>query len=227
VTYPVPLPALPLPEAMMRRAAEFRGPPVPARRAATVVLMREKGNTFEVYAHRRVVAMVFGGMYAFPGGSVDPADALADHPGWSQRLGLPRADASAVVAAAIREVEEETGVRLTDDLLFPWSRWITPDFEPRRFDTWFFVALLPEGQDARDISGEADRTIWITPADALAGYAAGELAMLPPTVVTMHDLAAYPRIVDVVAASAGRDASRPIEPRMEIAADGSARLLLP
>jgi 8-oxo-dGTP pyrophosphatase MutT (NUDIX family) len=132
-----------------------------------------------------------------------------------------------VVAAAVREVEEETGVRLADDLLLPWSRWITPEFEPRRFDTWFFVALLPAGQDARDISGEADRTLWITPADALAGYAAGELAMLPPTLVTLRDLAAYPRIVDVVTASAGRDAARPVQPRVEIAPDGTARLRVP
>ncbi len=221
-------PPLPLPEAMVRRAAEFRGPPAPARPAATVVLLRPADDTFEVYVHRRVVAMVFGGMYAFPGGGVDPADRpeglRAD---WSTRLGLPPAEAAAVVAAAIREVEEETGVRLTEDLLLPWSRWITPEFEPRRFDTWFFVALLPAGQQARDISGEADRTLWITPADALAGWEAGELAMLPPTVSTLRDLAAYPRMVDVVAASAGRDAARPVLPRVEIGSDGVARLHLP
>ncbi len=221
-------PPLPLPEAMVRRAAEFRGPPAPARPAATVVLLRPKDDTFEVYVHRRVVAMVFGGMYAFPGGGVDPADRpdglRAD---WSTRLGVPPAEAAAVVAAAIREVEEETGVRLAEELLLPWSRWITPEFEPRRFDTWFFVALLPAGQQARDISGEADRTLWITPADALAGWAAGELAMLPPTVSTLRDLAAYRRVVDVVAASAGRDAARPVLPRVEVGADGVARLHLP
>jgi 8-oxo-dGTP pyrophosphatase MutT (NUDIX family) len=169
--------------------------------------------------------MVFGGMYAFPGGGVDPADRVAEHPGWSERLGLPSAEASAVVAAALREVEEETGVRLADDLL-PWSRWVTPEFEPRRFDTWFFVALLPEGQQARDISGEADRTMWITPAAALEQWQAGELAMLPPTVVTMRELAAYPSMVDVVAASAGRDAARPVMPRVEIGPDGTATLHL-
>jgi 8-oxo-dGTP pyrophosphatase MutT (NUDIX family) len=218
--------SLPLPAGMVRRAAEFRGPPVQARRAATVVLLRPKDDTFEVYVHRRVVAMVFGGMYAFPGGGVDPADATAEHLGWSERLGLPSAEASAVVAAAIREVEEETGVRLADELLLPWSRWVTPEFEPRRFDTWFFVALLPEGQQARDISGEADRTLWIRPSDALAQWAAGELAMLPPTVVTLRDLAAYPSMIDVVAASAGRDAARPVMPRVEVGPDGTATLHL-
>jgi 8-oxo-dGTP pyrophosphatase MutT (NUDIX family) len=219
---------LPLPPAMVRRAAEFRGPPAPARPAATVVLLRPTGEAYEVYAHRRVVAMVFGGMYAFPGGSVEESDgAGTSDADWAARLGVPPGAASAVVAAAVREVEEEAGVRLDERLLFPWSRWITPEFEPRRFDTWFFVALLPEGQDARDISGEADRTVWITPADALAGYAAGELAMLPPTVVTLRELSAYPRIVDVVAAAAGRDAARPVVPHIELMPDGGARLRLP
>ncbi|TDC69954.1 NUDIX domain-containing protein, partial [Micromonospora sp. KC606] len=79
---------------------------------------------------------------------------------------------------------------LRSDLLLPWSRWITPEFEPRRFDTYFFLALLPEGQRTRDVSGEADHTMWIRPADALARAEAGELAMLPPTLVTLAQVAA-------------------------------------
>ena len=55
------------------------------------------------------------------------------------------------------------GLRLRDDLLLPWARWITPEFEPKRFDTWFFVALLPQAQTARDVSGEASATTWIQP----------------------------------------------------------------
>jgi 8-oxo-dGTP pyrophosphatase MutT (NUDIX family) len=110
------------------------------------------------------------------------------------------------------------GLRLRDDLLLPWSRWITPEFEPRRFDTWFFLALLPAAQDARDVSGEADRTAWIDPAGA------DDLAMLPPTRSTLQDLAACRTVADVVAAAAHRDAAAPVVPRVELTGDGGAVL---
>jgi 8-oxo-dGTP pyrophosphatase MutT (NUDIX family) len=219
---------LPLPAAMIERARTFTGPAAVARPAATVVLLRPSGTLFQVYALRRLAAMVFGGVYAFPGGSVDPADAVdrvGVGGGWADRLGVPERAAAAVVAAAVREVAEETGVRLDASLLKPWARWITPEFEPRRFDTWFFVAALPDGQEPQDISGEADRTVWITPADALAGYADGSMILLPPTVAMLRDLAAYPSIGAVL--DAQRDAASPVAPRIEVAPDGSGRLHLP
>ncbi len=66
-----------------------------------------------------------------------------------------------------------------------------PEFEPRRYDTWFFVAALPSGQRTRNASSEADRTVWIRPEDAAAGYDKGELLMMPPTIATLRTLAAY------------------------------------
>jgi 8-oxo-dGTP pyrophosphatase MutT (NUDIX family) len=110
----------------------------------------------------------------------------------------------------------ERGLRLRDDLLLPWARWITPEFEPRRFDTWFFVALLPGAQTARDVSGEADRTTWIRPA------AADGLAMLPPTRSILDDLGAFSSMTDVIAAE--RDAARPVMPRVELTPNGGAIL---
>jgi 8-oxo-dGTP pyrophosphatase MutT (NUDIX family) len=245
---------LPLPGAMMERARAFRGEPVPARRAATVVLMRPADDGFEVYLLRRVATMVFGGVYAFPGGGVDPTDDPPDlRTDWPDRLGQRPTAARALVGAAVRELFEETGVllaspadgdleadrkrlhrreqrltdlldrhglRIRDDLLRPWSRWITPAFEPRRFDTYFFVAALPDGQQARDVSGEADATLWVNPRNALNG----DLTMLPPTVVTLRELAAYPDIGAVLAAAERRDAARPVTPRVEVGADGVARL---
>jgi len=207
--------------------------------------------------------MVFGGVYAFPGGGVDPSDRPATiKQDWGDRLGVPDEQARAVVGAAVRELFEEAGVllagteeatvgdisardweadrvavadreltltelldrrglRLRDDLLFPWSRWITPEFEPRRFDTWFFVALLPEAQTARDVSGEADRTAWISP------QAANGLAMLPPTRSTLDDLSAYRTVVEVVAAATKRDAAAPVMPLVELTGDGGAVLRVP
>ena len=93
-------------------------------------------------------------------------------------------------AAGLRALLADRQLTLRSDLLLPWSRWITPEFEPRRFDTYFFVALLPAGQRTRDVSGEADHTLWIRPADALARAQAGELTMLPPTLVTLAEVAA-------------------------------------
>lgn len=205
----------PLPPGMAERIAAFSGDPVPARRAATVVLLR---SPRQAYAQRRHAGMrAFGGVWAFPGGAVEPGDAL-DDPGWGKRLGLPGDEAGAVVAAALREVHEETGVRLTGDALVPWSRWITPEFEARRFDTWFFVAALPAGADPQDVSGEADRVAWLDPADP------GDLPMLPPTRVTLRELAAYPDIAAVLAAD--RDAARPVIPQIVTGPDGVARIKL-
>jgi 8-oxo-dGTP pyrophosphatase MutT (NUDIX family) len=280
---------MPLPAAMLKRARDFHGTPAPARPAATVVLLRPAEPAFDVYILRRASTMVFGGVYAFPGGGVDANDRPQTlKTSWSQRLGVPDEQAKAVVGAAARELFEEAGVllagphptappkadgdamgwestgtdaagpesagtvgdvsgddweadraavqrreltmtellrkrrlRLRDDLLLPWARWITPEFEPKRFDTWFFVALLPHAQAARDVSGEADRTTWITPA------AANGLTLLPPTRVMLNELSTYGSIQEVVAASAHREAAAPVMPRVEIAEDGSALLHIP
>ncbi|WP_340560127.1 NUDIX hydrolase [Streptomyces sp. GSL17-111] len=94
---------------------------------------------------------------------------------------------------------------LRSDLLGAWARWITPEFEERRYDTWFFVAALPPGQRTRNASTEADRTVWTAPADAAAGYDRGELLMMPPTIATLRDLAALDSAGEALTASAGRD----------------------
>ncbi|MCK1795114.1 NUDIX hydrolase [Streptomyces sp. XM4193] len=96
---------------------------------------------------------------------------------------------------------------LRSDLLGAWARWITPEFEERRYDTWFFTAALPAGQRTRNASTEADRTLWTSPADAVAGYDRGELLMMPPTVSTLRELAAarLATAADATAAAAGRD----------------------
>ncbi|MFI5932589.1 NUDIX hydrolase [Actinoplanes sp. NPDC051494] len=113
------------------------------------------------------------------------------------------------------------GLRMRDDLLLPWSRWVTPEFEPKRFDTWFFVALLPAAQRARDVSGEASSTTWISPA------AANGLTMLPPTRTTLRQLRSYRSIDDLMLASRKRNAAVPIMPRVELTADGGAVVTLP
>ena len=97
---------------------------------------------------------------------------------------------------------------LRADLLAPWSRWITPEFEPRRYDTYFFLARLPDGQLTRNVGGEADVVTWLRPADRRG------LPMLPPTRVTLTQVDTYGSIDELMAAAAARDAASPIVPRL-------------
>ncbi|WP_405471321.1 NUDIX hydrolase [Streptomyces canus] len=117
------------------------------------------------------------------------------------------ADRAALVARDLSFAEflERRGLVLRSDLLGAWTRWITPEFEPRRYDTWFFVAALPEGQRTRNASTEADRTVWIRPQDAADGYDKGELLMMPPTIATLRQLTAYGAAADALAAAPDRD----------------------
>ena len=117
------------------------------------------------------------------------------------------ADRAALVARDLSFAEflERRGLVLRSDLLGAWTRWITPEFEPRRYDTWFFVAALPEGQRTRNASTEADRTVWIRPQDAADGYDKGELLMMPPTIATLRQISAYGTAADALASASDRD----------------------
>ncbi|MFF7793054.1 NUDIX hydrolase [Streptomyces sp. NPDC007991] len=117
------------------------------------------------------------------------------------------ADRGALVARDLSFAEflDRRGLVLRSDLLGAWTRWITPEFEARRYDTWFFVAALPEGQRTRNASTEADHAVWITPGEAAAGYDRGELLMMPPTIATLRQLAAYESAAQALAAAPARD----------------------
>ncbi|MEO3823109.1 NUDIX hydrolase [Actinomadura sp. B10D3] len=115
------------------------------------------------------------------------------------------------------------GLVLRADLLRPWAHWITPKIEPKRYDTRFFVAAMPRGQRARDVSTEADRVAWVRPAEAAERAEKGEWPMLPPTVATLAELAAFDTVADVLAA---RREIVVHEPVAEIV-DGEAYLVLP
>jgi 8-oxo-dGTP pyrophosphatase MutT (NUDIX family) len=117
------------------------------------------------------------------------------------------ADRQALVDRNVSFAEflDRRGLVLRSDLLGAWARWITPEFEPRRYDTWFFVAALPEGQRTRNASTEAESTVWIRPADATAGYDKGELLMMPPTIATLRTLRQYATAAQALEAAAGQD----------------------
>jgi 8-oxo-dGTP pyrophosphatase MutT (NUDIX family) len=156
-----------------------------------------------------------GVLLAGPSADEVVADTTADD--WERdRLALlDRSLSMAGMLAARRLV-------LRSDLLGAWAHWITPEFEPRRFDTRFFVAAMPVSQRARDVSSEADHAAWLPVRVAVAEHEAGRMAMLPPTVAALRDLAVHE---DVAAVLAAPRQVRPMLPRL-VDEDGALRLVV-
>ncbi len=100
---------------------------------------------------------------------------------------------------------------LRADLLAPMAHWITPKNERRRYDTRFFLAVLPDGQEADGATTEAEETEWQTARHALADWEAGRRFLLPPTWTQLRDIARFGTVADLVAAPR---AISPIEPRI-------------
>ncbi|MGL5817020.1 MAG: NUDIX hydrolase [Phycicoccus sp.] len=181
----------------------------------------------QVFVQRRVRSMAFApAMYVFPGGAVDDADAglPLGTPGLAAlaaAMGVSVADAAPRAAAAVREVAEECGVVVSVADLRARGHWVTPEFEPRRFDTWILAARMPPGQVAHTASGESDASEWVRPGDLLARHAAGEAPMLPPTVVSLGWLEAFGT---VEAFLADRPRVIPVLPQLVIADDSTPTL---
>ena len=100
---------------------------------------------------------------------------------------------------SLSDVLREHGLCLRTDLLRAHAHWVTPVCEPRRFDTRFFVALMPAGRAIDGATSEADHAGWFDPASVLADYAAGSAVVLPPTLVCLEDLAASPSAAEFFA----------------------------
>lgn len=153
--------------------------PLDAQPAATVVLMRPSEGGLEVLLLRRKSQLAFfGGAWVFPGGRVDAGDGPAEAVELRAR------------AAAVRELAEEAGLRLDPAGLVHFAQWVTPPGRARRFDTWFFAALAPEGSVVID-DGEVDDHRWMTVAEALAEREQGRIELPPPTFVTLLQLAGH------------------------------------
>lgn len=127
------------------------------------------------------------------------------------------ADRGALLAgtASLADVLRRRGVAPRADVLIPWARWITPEVSERRYDTWFFAAAMPEGQVAdaglsttEEGHTEADSAAWQRPAAALEAARRGEMTLLPPTAVTLAELAACASVEEALGQR------RTIAPRM-------------
>ena len=243
----VPLPAPDLVERARRFRVEGCVPTAP-KPAATVVVLRDGPAGLETFMLRRVATMAFAaGMHVFPGGVVDASDnrclgitdplVVAAIRETFEETGLllarGGADPAALEADRLALLAHESSLHavLTRHGLAPrvdglqrWSRWVTPAFEPRRYDASFFVAALRDGDRARALAGESDTGGWVRPADALAAGDRGDWLLMLPTAVTLRDLLPFRRAADVVAAAARRDA-RPIQARIDLDADPPAFVL--
>ncbi|HUR75156.1 MAG TPA: NUDIX hydrolase [Sporichthya sp.] len=117
------------------------------------------------------------------------------------------------------------GLVLRADLVVPWAHWITPAFEPRRFDTRFLVAALPAGQVTREFGEEADQVEWVRPDAAIERFQTGEMAIMPPTLISLAEVAEFASVAEVMGAGPAREIL-PIEPHV-VARGGDLFLVLP
>ncbi len=141
-------------------------------------------------------------------------------PDW---LGVARADL-VERRRTLGQLLAGAGLALRADLLRAWARWITPEDQPRRYDTAFFVALLPVGQQADAHTTEAVEATWWYPGEALEQRERGEIRLMAPTLRTLREIDEQPDSAAVLAA-ADRRQIRPITPRL-VHRDGRRRVVL-
>lgn len=104
--------------------------------------------------------------------------------------------------SSLRSWLRQARLQLDLDKLHPFGRWITPTSEPRRFDTRFFVAVLPPGQSGRHDARETVASFWLEPEAVLARFSRGEIQLAPPTHRLLELLVPHASPDEVLAASA-------------------------
>jgi 8-oxo-dGTP pyrophosphatase MutT (NUDIX family) len=192
--------------------------PAEPRPAATVILLRRSGKHRErglevLLVRRNPSARFMPGVWVFPGGAVDDADAGGD-------------DESRHRVCAIRELAEEAGIELDAGAeLIPFSRWITPEPVPIRFDTRFYLALAPPHSPPRPDGRETVDAAWFEPARALSRHREGSLDLVFPTIKNLEALTRFETSEEAMDATRNADVE-PILPR--VLGEGSdRRVVLP
>ena len=242
-----------LPERFMKSLKHPSHPPVPAKPAATIALLRDSPSRMEVLLLKRDRNASFvPGAYVFPGGRLDSDDwtkkTLASVDGLTTetaatRLGLVGTSPPAIAyyIAALREAFEETGIlvgvgpnaqapptaaasvevevlrnglmegsvsfnealkhlscRIDGSSIEYLAHWITPEREPRRFDTRFFAARVQTDAEPIFDPREMTEARWLSPKEALARNQGGTLPMIFPTIDTLQRLADYTTVGDAL-----------------------------
>jgi 8-oxo-dGTP pyrophosphatase MutT (NUDIX family) len=194
------------------------------------MVLRNGPDGLETLMMRRAATLSFvAGATVFPGGAHHPGDGAPDGSGLTvtairetfEEAGLVLAvDASGEVAGpgaqtALADRRADVhhgraefdallageGLRAAIDAVHPWGRWVTPLGSTRRYDTRFFVAACPPGQEAMHDDHEMVEHRWITPARALDLGAAGELLLILPTRKSLESLRRFPTADDVLDAA--------------------------
>jgi len=215
-----------------------------ARPAATVCLLRDRPSGIEVLMARRSDDSRFmAGVWVFPGGAVDEADAAAHD------VLTDTTDDRPWRVAALRELVEELGIWVTADgpltLRVPgdvhtvaaerglvldgrglgyFANWITPEPLPIRFDTRFYAL---EADVEPEVDGdELVEAVWITPGAALSRSDEASWPVAFPTAKTLAHLASFPTAAEFMVHIATLDRVQPIQPRL-LLEDGGLGVLLP
>ena len=164
------------------------------RPAATVILVREASTGVEVLVLTRAQDSSFlPGFVVFPGGAVDASDAAL-----AERLFGDRAEQAR--ACALRELDEEAGIRLrvpAEDLV-EVARWVAPDFLDTRFDARFFAVRAPDGLSATPDGVEVSEARWASPGELVEEADRGAIQLMWPTLVTMRALAECRTVEEVM-----------------------------
>jgi 8-oxo-dGTP pyrophosphatase MutT (NUDIX family) len=168
------------------------------RPAASVIVLRDSAGGPEVLLVQRNPEQRFmGGAWVFPGGAVHDDE-----------------DGGDPAAAGVRELREEAAIELARGAeLIPFVRWITPEQVKTRFDTWFYLAAAPEGQEGECDGSECVGLRWITPGGALAEHAAERLMLVFPTIRTLQRLTAFDSVEDAMT-TARQTETDSIQPRV-------------
>jgi 8-oxo-dGTP pyrophosphatase MutT (NUDIX family) len=182
------------------------------RLAATVILLRGGDSELEVLLARRTPeARFMGGAWVFPGGAVGDQDGDGD---------------AGLRAAATRELREEAGIAISDPGgLVPFSRWITPAVVKIRYDTWFFLATVPDGAEPVVDGEEMVDARWYAPAAALQAARDGQILLVFPTIKNLEQLASFGSANQLLA-QARVSTIQPVEPRV-VGQGETARIVLP
>ena len=226
--------------------------PSDPRPAATIIIVRESETSLEVLMLKRSGrAGFFPNAWVFPGGRVDAADQSTTTTG--STLGIHESD-NAFAVAAIRETYEEAGIWLGEGFPSPelrtalnqrttnlndtqlvadlsrlalWSWWITPEAEPKRYDTRFFITLLTD-QEVQNVQCDEVETVehrWISPKQAVSEAESGIFFLAPPTYLTLCELAQCEHAHTLIEKAAVR-VVHPIIPKLDIQ-DGQWTVVLP
>jgi 8-oxo-dGTP pyrophosphatase MutT (NUDIX family) len=203
--------------------------PATPRLAASLVLLRRGGRHRQrgvevLLVRRSPEASFMPGVWVFPGGVVESDEAVP--------RGIEGEDSAADGvelahrACAVRELREEAGIELPAELeLRPWSRWITPEAAPVRFDTRFYVALAPAHSPPRPDGAETTEAAWISPREALERHRSDEMPLVFPTIKHLESLLPYAEAQEVLEAARNREIV-PVVPRV-VGKGDDRRVVLP